>query len=341
MSKTILAVDVGYGNTKLVWGAARDESCELLFKSIAPTTRQSDDAFADFSQPMDRVAIGVNNRNFLVGPEAYLTGSASAILNNDYIKHDEYLALLRGAMYYMMKKSGTIKQKIDGLVVGLPISNFNEHRDALLKLAIGIHTLPTPVGLRSTHGSTFDVLVDKVLVLPQPIGALRNYSGNLQTGDNSVSLIVDPGYNTFDWVIAYGMRPDMQRSGSFDGGVAHIFREVSVQAGKTLGIGVIDFVQCEDALNTGVLLHKSRSYPFEQFKGIAEVAGAEIVNKFVSALDVTRPFERIVMAGGGAKFYVAALRKRFPDFEIVASNDSVMANVRGFYAFAAGLLSSN
>jgi plasmid segregation protein ParM len=338
MSKTILAVDVGYGNTKLVWGSARDESCELLFKSIAPTTRQIDDALADFLQPMDRVAIVVNNRSFLVGPEAYLAGSTSSILDKDYIKHYEYMALLRGAMYYMMKKSGTLKHKIDGLAVGLPISNFNEHRDALLKLAIGIHTLPTPVGMRSMYGSTFDVLIDKVLVLPQPIGALRNFAGNLQTGDNSVSLIVDPGYNTFDWVTAYGMRPDMQRSGSFDGGVAHIFREVSVQAGKTLGIGVIDFVQCEEALNTGVLSHKSRIYSFEQFKGIAEDAAAEIVNKFVSALDMTRPFDRIVMAGGGAKFYVKALRKRFPDFEIIASSDSVMANARGFYAFAAGLL---
>lgn len=338
MTKIILAIDVGYGNTKLVWGSARDSSCELLFKSIATTTRQSDDAFTDFSQPMDRVVISVNNRNFLVGPEAYLAGSTSSILDKDYIKHDEYMALLRGAMYYMMKKSGTIKQKIDGLVVGLPISNFNEHRDALLKLAIGIHTLPTPVGMRSMYGSTFDVLVDKVLVLPQPIGALRNYAGNLHSGDNSVSLIVDPGYNTFDWVTAYGMRPDMVRSGSFDGGVAHILREVSLQAGKTLGLGVIDFVQCESALSTGVLSHKSQKYPFDQFKTIAEDAATEIVNKFVSVLDTTRPFDRIVMAGGGAKYYVKALRKKFPDFEVVAPSDSVMANVRGFYAFAAGVL---
>lgn len=338
MTKTILAVDIGYGNTKLVWGSQQDNSCELLFKSIAPAIRQSDDVFADFSQPMDRVAISVNHRNFLVGPEAYLIGSTSSILDKDYIKHDAYLALLRGAMYYMMKKSGTIKQKIDGLVVGLPVSNFSEHRDALLKLAIGVHTLPTPTGMRSIHGSTFDVVVDKVLVLPQPIGALRNYVGGLQAGDDSVSLIIDIGYNTFDWVTAYGMRPDMQRAGSFDGGVAHIFREVSVQAGKTLGIGVIDFLQCEDALNTGVLLHKSRSYPFEKFTGIAEDAATESVNKFVSALDVTRPFERIVMAGGGAKCYVNALRKRFPDFDIVATNDSVMLNARGFFAFASGVL---
>lgn len=338
MSKTILAVDIGYGNTKLVWGAARDSSSELLFKSIAPAARQNDDAFADFSQPMERVAISVNHRTFLVGPEAYLAGSASSILDKDYIKHDEYLALLRGAMYYMMKKSGTLKHKIDGLVVGLPVSNFAEHRDALLKMASGVHTLPTPVGMRNLYGVTFDVVVDQVLVLPQPIGALRNFAGNLPAGDNSVSLIIDPGYNTFDWVTAYGMRPDMVRSGSFDGGVAHVLREVSLQAGKTLGIGAVDFVQCESALSRGVLSHKSKNYAFDQFKTLAEDAAAEIVNKFVTVLDTTRPFDRIVMAGGGAKYYVNALSRRFPDFEVVASNDSVMANVRGFYAFAAGVL---
>ncbi len=340
MTKTILAIDVGYGNTKLVWGGARDDSCELIFRSIAPTTRQNDDAFAGFSQPLDRIAISVNNRNFLVGPEAYLAGSATTTLHKDYIKHDEYLALLRGAMYYMMKKSGTLKHKIDGLVVGLPVSNFAEHRDALLRLASGVHTLPTPVGMRNLYGATFDVMVDQVLVLPQPIGALRNFAGNLPAGDNSVSLIIDPGYNTFDWLTAYGMRPDMVRSGSFDGGVAHVLREVSLQAGKTLGIGAIDFVQCESALSTGVLSHKSKNYAFDTFKTIAEDAAAEIVNKFVSVLDATRPFDRIVMAGGGAKYYVNALSRKFPDFEVVASNDSVMANVRGFYAFASGLLNS-
>lgn len=339
MAKTILAVDVGYGNTKFVWGAARDASSEMIFKSIAPAVQQEDDdAYKEFAGSVDRVAITVNSKKYFVGPEAYFLGSSAPILGKDYVKHDEYLALLRGAMYFMMKKSGVIRKTIDGLVVGLPVSNFITNKQALVDLAKGVHTLPTPPGLRSVYGQTIDVLVDKVLVLPQPIGALRNYAGKMEAGDDSVNLIVDPGYNTFDWVTAYGARPDMQRSGSFDGGVAHILRTIGNKAGKDLGVGFIDFVQCEEALKKGVLWHETTNYPFTKYAAVADDAAFEIVNKFASSLDTSRPFNRIVMAGGGAKYYLNAMRKRFPDYEIMVDEDSVMANARGFYLFAAGLL---
>lgn len=339
MAKTILAVDVGYGNTKAVWGPARDKSCEMIFKSIAPLTSEAvdDDAYKDFAR-VNRVTIGANGNNYLVGPEAYKAGSSAPMLGRDYVKHDQYLALLRGAMYYMMKNSGVIVKKIDGLVVGLPVSNFIAQKEALLDLAKGVHTIPTLQGLREDYGPTVDVGVEKVLVLPQPIGALRNHAGKMETGDESVNLIVDPGYNTFDWVTAYGSRPDMQRSGSFDGGVAHILRTVGNKAGKDLGVGFIDFVQCEEALSKGVLWHEAKYYPFQKYAAVADGAAIEIVNRFASSLDTSRPFNRIVMAGGGAKYYLNAMRKRFPDYEIMVDEDSVMANARGFYLYAAGLL---
>jgi hypothetical protein len=44
------------------------------------------------------------------------------------------------------------------------------------------------------------------------------------------------------------------------------------------------------------------------------------------------------MTGGGAKFYVNALSRRFPDYKIIADKDSIMTNARGFYLFAAGLM---
>lgn len=44
------------------------------------------------------------------------------------------------------------------------------------------------------------------------------------------------------------------------------------------------------------------------------------------------------MTGGGAKFYANALRKRFPNYEIVVDADSVMTNARGFHLLASGLL---
>ena len=58
MSKTILAIDVGYGNTKLVFG--RDGNCwnELVFKSVAPTDKSGSGGHpAGISDSLDRITV--------------------------------------------------------------------------------------------------------------------------------------------------------------------------------------------------------------------------------------------------------------------------------------------
>jgi plasmid segregation protein ParM len=339
--KTVLAIDVGYGNTKVVWGNDR-EGCEMHFRSLAPITMQDENVLAGIAGSMDRTTVEVKGKRYLVGPEAYLAGGVP-ILEGNFVKHDEYLALVRGAMHYMMRRSGVIRQRIDALAVGLPVSNFAAHKDALVQLVKGIHLIPTPAGLRSVYGPTVEVVVDKVLVLPQPIGALRAHAQdqyNLDSINNAkaTNLIVDPGYNTFDWLMANGMRADLERSGSFPGGVAHILREVSGQAGKVLGVGSIDLIECEEALNSGTLVIGAKRYDFERFSQIAESAAATVVNTFLNSLNTTRRFDKIIMTGGGARYYVKALQDRFPDYEILVERDSIMTNARGFYLYAAGLV---
>lgn len=338
MAKKILAVDVGYGNTKLVWGAQRNAACEFHFKSVTPITKQKVELMTGVDG-MDRIGIFVNGTQYLVGPEAFEAGGV-ATLETNFVDRPQYLALLRGAIYYAMKKSTMISRTIDGLVVGLPVSNFAQHKDALVKLATGIHTIPTPPGLSDMHGSTMDVTVEKVMVLPQPIGALRAHADNFSSivDANATNLIIDPGYNTFDWLVARGMRADLERSGSFEGGVAHILRSVSNQASKSLAVGSIDLNECELALETGTLIINAQKYDFNAFKAIAEAAADALVDRFINALDRTRRFDQIIMTGGGAKFYVKALRRRFPDHKILVDHDSIMTNARGFYLFAAGLL---
>lgn len=258
----------------------------------------------------------------------------------NYVLRKEYLALLRGAIYYTFKKSGVIKNRIDALALGLPVSNFAKHKDALVKVAKGVHVVPVPIGLRGIWGPTVEVTVDKVLVLPQPLGALRTHAGKESAviNANSTNLILDPGYNTFDWLMATGMRADLERSGSFMGGVAHLLREVSQQASMNLGVGFINLIECECALETGVLVVDAKKYDFLPFRAVAENAAEEFVAQFCNALNFSRRFDHIVMAGGGAKYYIDALRKRFPDHLILVDDDSVMANARGFYLFANGLL---
>lgn len=334
----ILAIDVGFGNTKLCWDATRGVYSEFTFKSIAPISLLKQESMTG-AGGMDRVGIMVNGTQYLVGPEAVDAGGV-ATLETNFVGRPQYLALLRGAIYYHMKCSGVVHQTIDALAVGLPVSNYSLHRSALEKLAIGTHTIATPPGLSNSFGDNLNVEVKRVLVLPQPLGALRARAAT----DSSIAdaaktnLIIDAGFNTFDWLLSRGMRVDIERSGSFEGGVAHILKRVSNQAGKILGVGALDFNEVERALESGELVVNAKKYDFKAFQTVAEAAADAVVDRFMNAQDQVGRIDQIVMTGGGAKFYVAALRRRFPDHKIVADEKSIMSNVRGFYLFAAGLL---
>lgn len=334
--KKILAVDVGFGNTKVVWGeSTRSEIC---FKSVAPKTSLNQNALVGLSSSaLERVRIDVGAESYLVGPEAYQAGG-SHHLDPNYVHRNEYLALLRGAIFYMFAREGAVPRDIDVLVLGLPVSGFFVHKDALTKIAKFEHPIPIPNEARAMSGSSIMVSAKSVLIVPQPMGALRLGSSLNGANLNTVNLVIDPGYNTFDWLISKGFQPDLARSGSFQGGVSQVLREVSNAAGMALGVGQIDLIECEEALETGELRVNGRKIPFTQFNQVAETAAAEVVDRFINGLDTRRRFDNIILTGGGAKFYAAALRARLPDYSIVVGQDSVMQNARGFYRIANDLL---
>lgn len=70
-------------------------------------------------------------------------------------------------------------------------------------------------------------------------------------------------------------------------------------------------------------------------KHAADVVAENFLNKF----DMTRRIDNVIMTGGGAKFYVDALRQRLSGYNIHVAGDSIMINARGFYQTADDMLS--
>ena len=334
----ILSIDVGYGNTKAVWGENSSES--ICFKSVAPLSTIDQNSLMGIGVgALDRIQIQVNGQAYLVGPDAYLAGGSHQ-LDPNYVARNEYLALLRGAMYFMNKRSAKVIRKLDCLVVGLPVSNFAAHKAVLSELARQEHIIPVPLALQSTYGASITMTADKVIVMPQPMGALRSSVASHVAGPldpSCMNLVIDPGYNTFDWLISKGYVPDLARSGSFSGGVSQILRAVSSSAGMQLGCGMIDLVECEQALDTGVLHANGKKYPFTQFSQVAQNAAEEVVDRFVNSLDMRRRFDNIILTGGGAKYYANAIRARLSEYTFTVSQDSVMQNARGFHSIGRSL----
>ncbi len=338
--RLVLAVDVGFGNTKAVWGAECSPATEIIYRSIVKRTLQNPGAIGQFGAGLDRVAIPIDHMYYLVGPDANFAGGVPTIDAN-FVKRQEYLALLRGAMYYMVKANG-FASDIDCLAVGLPVGNYMTHRDILTDVCKVLHTIPTPLALIERYGSKITLNVKSVLVLPQPLGALQLAStpqgGSISFKKDDVNVVIDPGYNTFDWVVAKGWNMDFERSGSFDGGVSHILTEVAIQASMDLGIGMLDLIECEKAIDNGIVEVNGRKEPFTKYYDFADGIAQEIVDRFLNVSKLNKSITRIILTGGGAKYYKKALQDRFKGHEVILTENSVMSNARGFYLWANGAM---
>lgn len=334
MNKTILAVDVGFGNTKLVYGRDGESWSELCFKSVAPELVANPAGLAGSLAPaLDRVAIDVGSSSFLVGPDAFISGG-DAILSADYVLRTEYLALLRGAIYYSMKKAGQMHRHIDVLVMGLPVANWRLRQAELIRIGTGPHRIPVPLAMRAEFGISLDVSVGKVLVMPQPMGALQfalNGTPPTAEGDEMIHMIIDPGFNTFDWFVSVGLKPDMQRSGSLQGGVSQLLKLVSNAAGAKLGVGSLNLNEVEKGLRKGVMNVFGQRLEMAEFQPIMQSAAREIVERFLNSINLRLGIDTIHLTGGGAPFYINALRNAFSGYDIRVEAASVMQNARGFY----------
>jgi plasmid segregation protein ParM len=338
MKKTILGLDVGYGNVKTVWGAECNETSENIFRSVTKRTMHKIDGFGDGSEDMNRVGIDIDGFRYLVGPDAATSGAASTT-DPEYVNRPEYLAMIRGAMYYMFKAKGVI-ENIDIMVVGLPVSNFATKKADLVKICQGLHHIPTPPMLKNEHGQMVSIHVSKVICVPQPLGGLRmqaQLDARAGADINQKTLIIDAGYLTFDWLFGEGMKPDIERSGSLNSGVSSLLSELSRQVSLKLGVGAIDMVELEHALETGTLVIGGKNYDFHGYGKWMDAIAGDVVDRFLTAANLTSRFDRILLVGGGAKYFSSALRRRFPNHAIDIDQESVMSNGRGFYLIGNGL----
>lgn len=328
MSPVVRAIDVGYGNTKytsLVTNA--DIQCGV-FPSLAPQASTGHDLAAGLMQRRNTVVVEVDGVKYEVGKDARLAQDAShgRVLDPDYSMSNAHMAMIRGALFYMGQP------KIDLLVLGLPVNTFEKYSQALTKRAIGKH----PVPFREKDGSLSqrEVEVANCRVIPQPIGAFFDHATRSRTYDrmrSQMNLLIDIGYYTLDWLVADGVKVVNARSGAHNGGMSAVIRSMADAIGGELGEQISDLSLIEEAVRTG----NNPSFfgkPFDITehrklgKAKAEQFVSVLTNKVGSAIDITN----IILAGGGAEFLKYVLAAKFPQHEIITTNDPVFANVRGF-----------
>jgi plasmid segregation protein ParM len=315
----VRGLDVGFGSTKFVVGRSSGHLPECrLFPSLAPLSSGTDIS-SGVLKKRDTLTVVVDGKHYEVWPQAEhaLKTHNARVLHSDYVRTPEYLALARGAMTYMNVPH------IDVLVVGLPVAEMATKSEVLEQRMVGPHVLP--------NGRV--VSVRRVITLAQPVGGFVSYTthaGNHSLARQQTNLVIDPGFFTFDWVLAKGFTPVSDRSGSFNGGVSAVLRRIAAAIGRKHGIAYDDLNAIDIGLQTGDFRLYGRPEPLSGYIFDALPAIEEAVTAMHNVLGDGRDIDNIVLSGGGASLFQSAIVRRFPNHEVHLVEEAVFANVRGF-----------
>lgn len=337
----VIAVDIGYGNTKVVWSRFNNKlgkECwgEKSFLSIAPRVVVDQHATGLSTNP-DKILIELNGSRYHAGPAAS-KGIESRMIEANYIESDLHEVLLRASIHIAMREMGEIFDEIDVLVLGLPVSGLIGRRDRLREIGMTPREIPVPENLwKEGAPKTVIVTTKQVIVSPQPFGGLRYAAQNLPESDplfneGALSMVIDPGYRTFDWFVANCFQPEMKLSGSFDGGAVSILRQISQQIGYDHDTGSLEFDLVEQGLQTGEINLGYKVIDTKKYqKNVVEAARSEVM-AFLSRNDANKSrLSKIFLAGGAAGYYEKALVELMPGHQINRIDNPLMANARGYW----------
>ena len=322
MSIIVRSIDVGYGNTKFVVAESEGEYIYDCFESSA-VVADLEGSSADYNV----VRVPVSDKYYFVGHDSYLVSNAHSVkpLHENYIETEEYMALMKGVLKMMNIPL------IDVLVIGLPVRLYRSRYALLKNLWKGNIYL----------GDDKYVQIRNVHVTIQPMGAYMDYRNYAQStrNDNFTgrTLLVDPGWQTLDWMTVEGLNPIVDSTDSNTFGINGMLCKVA----RT----IVDGSTSELPFPSSPLLTEVdswiRSGEISLFGGkfVTPVApymkqGLDYVDKAIESmfgsLSQRHAIQEVVLSGGAAAIYRQATEKSFPHHSIVIPADPVYANVRGY-----------
>jgi plasmid segregation protein ParM len=321
LKTSVFAVDVGYGNTKYAYRAANGAVTTAIFPSLAPLAASRRlSAYGESVFPARKIAkIMVEGIEYEIGPDVPITaayGNPGRALTDNYASTDNYAALLFGAIHF----AGVTH--IERLVLGISVYNVGTYSAALKQQFVGEHDFG--------HGR---VMVEKVMVIPQPFGSLvlaaSARSGGFPPDD--AHLLVDVGYFTTDWVYANGFTVDDHRSGGIPGGASQVCRRIANLISRDEGQQVDDIERIDKALRekTPFSLY-GRDIDLAPYLELTAPIIADVATQIRNNVGSLSAVRSIILSGGGAALYRAAIRRAFPRVAIELIDSPCVANVRGF-----------
>lgn len=317
MAMCVRSIDIGNHSVKIVVKVVDDILKCISFSSNAVVINDNTLFDTEYSVMISEA----NGRHFACGDDAYLlTDLVNARpRHDDYVHTDEYVALSKSALRLMDIDT------IDVLVLGLPVRLFHSKRD----------TLKSDWRGRIDLGNGKSVYVKNVVVVVQPFGAYRLAKEKKKIMGRT--LVIDPGWQTIDWLLIESGRPLIDSTDSVNMGCFGIMQRIS-QALSRSRTQELPFPSnaswnlIDEWVRTGVieLFGGNIKTPIDPYMASANDYVRKAIQCVYTSVQEHERIEQIVIAGGGAIFYEAEVRRAFPHIDIFIPDDPVYANVQGF-----------
>jgi plasmid segregation protein ParM len=316
----IRSIDTGYGDVKWV-KSSKDGRIECdKFPSLAFST-QGSKPIDSMGTRRKTVVVQVGQSRYEVGPDVQYAADRFVARNyhDAYVDTDEYAALTAGAIALMRVPH------IDVLALGLPVETYLAKRRHLESLMTRVHDVGRKEGVE----------VRRVLVFAQPHGAMFSVAAGDKSLFEAMTLVIDVGSRTFDYLAVQAMKVFDAMSGSVNRGVSDIVRAIAEEVSADLGQPVRNLQPIEDALRRRSSLEVlGRTYPFSRFQPIVTKVAKQAVQQMLGSFSGPEQFRNVILVGGGATLYKAAVETYFNAHKIVVAKDPVFANCRGFQMLA-------
>ncbi len=297
----VIGIDIGFGFTKATNGKET-----IIFKSIFGDASEIQ-FWADFGEgsPTDHIHVAIDGKSYFVGD---LAEQQSSVLNftldqerliSDYVR---ILALTVTGLFF--NNNTPINVPIN-VVSGLPIGYFKQNHERFNEILTGHHSIT----YHSHNGekSTREIYINKVRMLPQPLGSILN---NLMDADGKIVDedlasqkvgVVDIGFRTTDFTVLDHLRYIDRGSRTIDTGISKGFSVISNKLREKCGVGV-ELYRLYKAAQEGSIKMRGHGFSFEKIRDqVYSQLAATIANDLDRLWADDWDIDSIILTGGGCR----------------------------------------
>lgn len=314
----IAAIDVGYGNIKVVsYNTITNNMKMLLIPSIAGKADDSDIS-QSFGKKKNVYIVEYEGESYEIGEESI--GNLVKVTHGEYLKTKSWKLFLLAAL----KSIG--EETIDLVVSGLPVYQYKDLKEDMIQEIKGVHKVD----------KNLTVNIKNVEVIPQPLGALASLIDDKPELQSKNILLIDPGHHTFDWLCVVKGSIRMDLSGSHAEGVDSLINAVIKRVSKNNNGLMLSHHDIDEAIRNGTFKVEvyGKEFDIKQYLDLAVSNQLESsIDALKNMLQTTHNIGNILIGGGGANLYLQTIKESFPNHNVETMSEPAMANAKGYLRF--------